>query len=100
MYSKNELEKIIKKKIEENQLIEASEIVKLEIKQIFVSKIKKYENDYKYTDIINLGVKIKKYLPLKFFSIYKKYCVLMNEDEHPLYELQRLIELYNQLGKE
>ncbi len=100
MYSKNELEVIIKQKVKENEFEEASEIIKSEIKQIFVKKIRKYKKDYKYTDMTNLEVSIEKYLPLNFLSVYKKFCILVNEENHPLYEVQRLIELYNKMGEE
>ncbi len=100
MYSKNELNKIIKQKVKDNEFEEASEILKSEIKQIFVDKIKKCKKNYKYTDITNLGVSIEKYLPLKFLSVYKKFYILINEENHPLYEVQRLIELYNKIGEE
>lgn len=100
MYSKKELEIIIKNKINNNQISDAVNVLENEIKQEFVARLKKISPQIQYIDLIWLKNDVEKHLSKKEKLIFKKFFVLLNIDTNELYQLEKLIDIYNILKKE
>ncbi len=97
MLEKNQLEKILKMKMKSNDTYTAINVLNKEIKEIFTKKIKKYNNDFKFTDTVSLANNVEKYLDRTSVELFKRYYIIINEENHPLYELNCLVEIYNKL---
>jgi hypothetical protein len=95
MYSKNELENVIRNKVDNNKIYDAINILDDEIKEEFIRKLRQSKNDIQYIDIIQLKNAIDKYLPKTYQVIFKKFFLISNIDTNNLYRLERLIEIYN-----
>lgn len=100
MLDKKSLQEILKLKIENNENYDAINILKNEIIKILTNKIKEKNKNFKYTDIMQLASNIEKYLTNEEINIFKKYFILINEQNHELYELDCLVEIYNKLKRE
>lgn len=100
MYSKKELEILIKNKINNNQISEAINVLENEIKQEFVARLKTINPQTQYIDHVWLKNDVEKYLSKREKLIFKKFFVLLNIDTHELYQLEKLKDIYNILKKE
>lgn len=77
---------------------DAINILKNEIIKIFINRIKEKNKNFKYTDIMQLANNIEEFLTNEEINIFKKYFVIINEQNHELYELDCLVEIYNKLS--
>ena len=98
MYLKNDLENELKDKIKKNQIKEAIELVEKQIKLDYIKKINKY-NKVQYIDIITLKENVEKYLSKKDQVVFKKFFMILNTEINELYQLERLVEIYEILKR-
>ena len=98
MYLKNDLENELKDKIQKNQIKEAIELVEKQIKLDYIKKINKY-NKVQYIDIITLKENVEKYLSKKDQVVFKKFFMILNTEINELYQLERLVEIYEILKR-
>lgn len=98
MYLKNDLENELKDKIKKNQIKEAIELVEKQIKLDYTKKINKY-NKVQYIDIITLKENVEKYLSKKDQVVFKKFFMILNTEINELYQLERLVEIYEILKR-
>lgn len=98
MYLKNDLENELKDKIKKNQIKEAIELVEKQIKLDYIKKINKY-NKVQYIDIITLKENVEKYLSKKDQVVFEKFFMILNTEINELYQLERLVEIYEILKR-
>ncbi len=99
MNSKNELEKVIKNKVKSNQINDAINILENEIKQEFIDRLKEFDSDIKYVDIIQLKDLVEKNLSKTEQVVFKKFFLVLNTETNQLYRLERLVDIYNVLKR-
>ncbi len=97
MYLKKDLEKDIKNKIKNNQIVEAIDLLENEIKLEYISRIRKFNNKVSYIDLIDLKDNVERYLQVEERKIFKKFFVILNCETNELYQLERLTEIYKKL---
>lgn len=97
MYLKKDLEKDIKNKIKNNQIVEAIDLLENEIKLEYISRIRKFNNKVSYIDLIDLKDNVERYLQVEERKIFKKFFAILNCETNELYQLERLTEIYKKL---
>ena len=97
--NKKQLEKILKNKLELGKYIEAIDILCEQIEKIYINKVKEHNGAYNYKSINKIAEEVEKYATVRELNLFKAYYLVINEDEHPLYKLEILTDIYNKLKK-
>lgn len=100
MSNKKSLEEILKEKIENNEIFDTIKVLKNEIRKIFINKITEKNKNFIYTDIMQLANNIEKFLTNEEINIFKKYFIILHEQNYELYEIDCLVDIYNKLKRE
>lgn len=97
MYKSSEISNILKYKIKLKKYCEAIEILEKEILEIYISKIKEVDNDFEYTNIINLMDKAQSTLNQHYNAQLKRYFYIINDQCSEEYEVYILMKIYTEI---
>lgn len=97
MYSKKDLEIELKNRMNNNEISEAVNLIEKEIKNLYISKIQMFNKNAKYIDIATLKKDVEQYLSQKEKTVFKKFFIIINTETNELYQLDRMIDIYNVL---
>ncbi len=95
---KNQLEGLLKSKVNTGNYGEAIDLLCEQIEDVFTQKIKKRNEKYIFKGLINLADNVDKYLTGEDLKLFKVYYITVNEEEYPLYKIDVLTGIFNQLN--